>query len=152
MDAHGHDIDPDAKNCDSCRAAMQSVGFCEKCHLGFVNGQLYFSRLTYLVARGRQSDPSKLDCPICRKNSEKFGWCDQCGRGMVGNVGYTTKDLHSQACKEYGFLLAALDVAKRCELCACCMFTGATCPKCNIAHRRGQLPVPASQPEPAGEK
>lgn len=146
MDAHGHEIDVSVVQCESCLKARAGDGYCEVCGLGWVRQKMYFSKLTYLVGKGKQEDTGKIECAACKKNAEKYGWCEKCGLGRVGNVSHRDRDLYKQTCEQYDFLMAALQVAARCELCACCMFTGATCPKCNIPYEKGKLPKPQSQP------
>lgn len=66
LDAHGHDIDPSSIECAECRAAIGADGFCPTCRRGFVQGQLYFSRLTYAIAKGSFADPAAISCLRCR--------------------------------------------------------------------------------------
>jgi len=86
LDAHGHDIDPAAIRCVSCRKALATDGYCERSRMGFVNQQAYLSRLAYYVARGKVRDRSTVSCKTCRKNAEKYGWCEACKIGTVGDL------------------------------------------------------------------
>jgi hypothetical protein len=69
LDAHGHEIDAASLRCESCRAAERDDGFCSACRCGFVGGQLYFTRLTWLLARGEQRGPETIECRTCRRNA-----------------------------------------------------------------------------------
>ncbi|MCZ6612336.1 MAG: hypothetical protein O6941_06850, partial [Planctomycetota bacterium] len=112
LDAHGHDIDPGGVQCRSCRKAMEIDGFCDRCQLGWVRQQAYFSTLTYWLANGQAKDVSKITCPICKANADQLGWCASCGVGMVGNVALPTKEGFEQASRPYRVFLAAVEVAK----------------------------------------
>ena len=138
LDAHGHHIDVDSMKCESCRTALASDGFCERCNWGFVGKQLYYSKLTYLLAKGKPKDLSSIKCAGCRKNLLKPGWCDSCKLGMVGQVAFEDKKMFEQASREYRKLLAAVKMAQRCEICAVALFSDAKCPKCKKTYKDGQ--------------
>ena len=138
LDAHGHHIDADSMKCESCRKALASDCFCKRCNWGFVDKQLYYSKLTYLLARGTSKAESSIKCSSCRKNVLKPGWCDSCKVGMVGNVAFQDKEMFEQASKEYRKLLAAVEIARRCEICAVALFTDGKCPTCKKTYKDGK--------------
>jgi len=131
LDAHGHDIKPESIKCTSCQRALASDGFCRVCNWGFVAGQLYFSKLTYSLARGSPQDVARQACMTCRENAKNHGWCAECRRGMVGNFAFRTKPLFREAVEQYSRLLTAVKTARTCEFCAIVMFTGGDCPECS---------------------
>ena len=138
LDAHGHHIDTDSMKCESCRKALASDGFCERCNWGFVDQQLYYSKLTYSLAKGKPKVFSSIKCARCRKNTLKPGWCDSCRVGMVGNVAFEDKKMFEQASKEHRKLLAAVEIARRCEICAVALFSDAKCPTCKKTYKDGK--------------
>jgi hypothetical protein len=155
LDAHGHDIDPGSIECKSCQLALKSDGFCTQCRWGFVDKKLYFSRLTYLLARGEVKDVAKLACRTCALNAAKTKlpldpnrWCDRCQVGMVGNVAFKDRKEFDAASKELDRLLRAIRIADHCEFCAMALFQDSTCPKCNIAYEGGKK-VAAKPADPA---
>lgn len=133
LDAHGHDIDPAVIECSSCQTALASDGFCETCGMGYVAEQLYFSRLTYLLARGVPRAAADITCTACRTVATRgrAAWCAPCGSGMVGNVTYTRRDLHERASGELRTLHEAVQASSRCETCAVVRFTGGLCSECD---------------------
>jgi hypothetical protein len=154
LDAHGHDIDPASIECGSCQAALKTDGFCDRCRWGFVDKKLYFSRLTYYLARGEVKDVSKLTCRTCAKNATKVKlpldphrWCEQCKVGMVGNTAFKEKKDFDAASRELDRLLRAVRAAQRCEYCGVTLFMDSTCPKCNITYKDGKkVETPPSEP------
>ena len=54
LDAHGHRIDPETLDCDSCRLAYVSDGYCEDHRRGWIRGLAYLTPLTYYLARGER--------------------------------------------------------------------------------------------------
>ncbi|MCZ6494279.1 MAG: hypothetical protein O6933_09390 [Planctomycetota bacterium] len=138
VDAHGHDIDPGGVQCSSCRKAMETDGYCNRHRIGWVNQQAYLSTLTYRLAKGQAKDTSKITCPICRANALTQGWCDSCGVGMVGNVAFGNKEDFQQASQPYEILLAAVEAAGTCEMCAGAMLFESTCPVCKISYKDGK--------------
>ncbi|MCH7885518.1 MAG: hypothetical protein IIC01_09740, partial [Planctomycetes bacterium] len=149
IDAHGHDFDVASLRCSTCRAASSSSGFCSTCRMGFVNGQAYLSRLTYLLAKGKAKDPVTHNCATCRGNSGRFGWCRQCQRGMVGHFAYADRTVFEEAVREVRRLQSAIAKLKDCELCAIAMITDARCPKCNIHYKEGKRVPPDPSAKPA---
>ncbi len=141
LDAHGHHIDADSMKCESCQKALVSDGFCERCNWGFVEKQLYYSKLTYLLAKGKPKNLSSIKCAGCRKNMLKPGWCDSCKVGIVGNVAFDDKKMFGQASREYHKLLAAVKTARRCELCAVALFTDTKCPTCKKTYKDGKVTI-----------
>ncbi|MCZ6652391.1 MAG: hypothetical protein O7D91_05120 [Planctomycetota bacterium] len=138
LDAHGHRIDVDSMKCESCRKALASDGFCTRCNWGFVDQQLYHSKLTYFLAKGKTKVFSSIKCARCRKNTLKPGWCDSCKVGRVGNVAFEDKKMFEQASREHRKLLAAVEIARRCEICAVALFTDAKCPTCKKTYKDGK--------------
>ncbi len=138
LDAHGHHIDANSMKCESCQKALASDGFCTRCNWGFVDQQLYFSKLTYSLATGKTKALSSIKCSSCRKNILKPGWCDSCEVGMVGNVAFGDKKMFGQASREYRKLLAAVQVARRCEICAVALMTDTKCPTCKKTYKDGK--------------
>lgn len=140
LDAHGHDIDPASVTCPSCRRALVCDGYCEIDRYGFVDGRLYFSKLTWLVARGERRDVASLTCPVCRASAttrradaeHSPAWCETCKVGMIGNVAFRDRAMFDQAVKEYRMLLAAIETSRRCEYCGVARFLGSSCPRCHI--------------------
>jgi hypothetical protein len=142
LDAHGHDIDRDAIECSTCRIAESTDGFCASCRWGFVGGRLYFSKLTYTLARGRVIEPPARGCPSCAQAAEGTVWCGTCRAGWVGNVRFEDQSAFELARPEYARLLAAIEASGQCRLCAVGMFAGGACP------RHGSGPVaPANEEE-----
>ncbi len=71
LDAHGHEIDPASLECEGCREAIRKDGFCEKSGYGFVRKELYFSKLTWVLARGERQAPGALRCRACAANARR---------------------------------------------------------------------------------
>ena len=149
IDAHGHDFDVASLRCSTCRAASKSSGYCNACRFGFVNGQAYLSRLTYLLAKGKATGLATHHCTTCRKHSGRFGWCQKCQRGMVGHFAYADRTVFEQTVREVRRLQSAIAKLKDCELCAIAMITDARCPKCNIHYKEGKQVSPDSSAKPA---
>ncbi len=136
LDAHGHDFLPEFITCASCRAAMPVEGFCFECLRGFWRGKLYFSQLSYQIARGERS--VELDCETCGELRGGSGWCEVSKRGWIGNVAIDERGDFDLAAEAYRILLAALEELERCELCAASMAIDGICPTCRIAYESGQ--------------
>lgn len=133
IDAHGHEYEPASIECATCRDAMAREGFCEKCLLGFANGQLYCSRLSYCLSRGKMAPHTAIACSTCRAQLGRVGgaaghrWCAECGMGMVGHVAFSNRLHYDDAACEYERLRLAVETLERCEPCAVMMFTGGAC-------------------------
>ena len=138
LDAHGHHIDPDLMKCESCQKALKSDGFCERCKWGFVAQELYYTKLTYYLAKGQTKDTAKINCSTCKNRLGTGGWCGSCKVGIVGNVAYKTRQDFEQADAEYRKLLKAVELSGKCELCAVALFMETQCPKCKISYKHGQ--------------
>ncbi len=139
LDAHGHQVDPGTFECESCKKAIETSGFCEKDRIGFVGGLAYFSRLTYELARGNWTPPESLSCPVCRKNADEGpGWCDECNRGMVGHVAIRDKAAYEAAARAVVILRAAIQTAEGCEYCAVAMVADGDCPYHRITYKDGK--------------
>lgn len=140
LDAHGHHIHPDSMKCESCRKALASDGFCDRCQWGFVGKQLYHSKLTYYLAKGRPKTKSAISCPTCKAHTGKPAWCEACKIGGVGDVAYTDKRAFQSAAVEYGRLLQAVELSAKCEDCGVAFFMETKCLKCNISYEGGNKP------------
>lgn len=139
LDAHGHDIDPSAIRCDSCKEARKSNGFCEKCRRGWIDNKLYMSRLTYHLTKGEPRILSDIKCAACRNDAAKGGWCEKCRVGMVGNVAITDKTDFDHALTAYRRLLDAVQMLDRCEMCAVALMSDGRCTKCNKTYKDGKV-------------
>lgn len=144
LDPHGHDFMLESLKCPVCHNAAGSEGYCDDCRIGFVHQMAYFTRLTYGLAQGRTIDPASLSCAVCRANMAESGWCDACGRGMVGNVAYSDRAVFDSTAREYKVLLAAIERAPTCEICACAMVVHRSCPICGISYELNQAAQPTS--------
>lgn len=138
LDAHGHTLDPTVMSCETCRTLAGTGGFCEEDHIGWVDGQGYFTRLTYQLALGR---PSKGDerCAVCRADPAPSGWCQACDRGWAGNVVFERQDLARAAARELEHLLVVIETSRRCSTCALVQLVGdGRCPYCSITYAAGE--------------
>lgn len=138
LDAHGHVIDPTFLRCDRCKKAYESHGYCDKCKMGFVRKQTYFSKLTYYLARGEVKDPASITCPICLKNTQKPGWCERCRVGMVAFRAYSDKQDFEQAARMRETLIPAIELAKKCLTCALAVINDDTCLPCKASFKDGR--------------
>jgi len=130
LDAHGHDTTGWTHPCLDCTEAMETDNFCRHCKFGFVDGMLYFSELTWSLARGKVSDRSKLSCASIRDCSEGTLWCEECQEGIVGNILLSDRDIFDRADREYQRLVLALAELDRCESCSISIFQGIACQQC----------------------
>ncbi len=135
LDAHGHTYNPSSLPCQGCREASATNGLCAEHRWGFAKGQLYFSKLSYLLAQGKPQTRETLPCTTCQ-GSDATIWCDRCGHGWVGNVAFTDPVQHSQAIEEYEHLVACVETAAVCEKCAAAKFSGMKCPTCKTTYPR----------------
>jgi len=145
LDAHGHDIDPAAVTCGTCREALKSDGFCAAHRMGYVGGEAFLSPLTYQIARGRTVDPGKLACRVCRKNSRGIGWCETHQVGIAGRVAIDNRQRFEEFRSAYAMLLAAVETSQRCETCAAAMVAEGYCSIHRLKYRDG-LPAATSPP------
>ena len=145
LDAHGHDIAPEAITCTTCQAAIESNGFCEPCGMGWIDERAYLSRLTYHITKGQAKPISAIECPVCRANAAGSGWCHECGVGMVGNVAIRDRADYEHAARAYQRLLEAVRVAESCEMCAVALMSDGTCTRCKKSYMNGKL-VQAEKP------
>lgn len=151
LDPHGHEVDLNVMDCESCRRASASGGYCVECRIGFVNGLAYFTRLTWGVAQGIVVTPEDFPCEQCRSFVTRTGWCETCGRGVVGNVVLTDRDNYLATAREYATMLAAIEKVPACDWCACAMVLHSTCPMCLISYESDfPKPVSTNRPSPAG--
>ncbi len=145
LDAHGHKLEPESFECDVCKAALDTDGYCEKCGRGYFGGYTYFTRLTYGLAQGPALDPSAIQCETCSTSNLQTHWCERCNRGMVGNVSIANRKTYDNAAREYLLLLSAIEKTKTCELCACAMVVHRVCPTCLIDFS-GEKPLQLQRP------
>jgi hypothetical protein len=137
LDAHGHTLDRDVMECETCKALMDTGGFCESCRFGWVAGQAYMTRLTYHLALGRPSGGDER-CDACRRDGAPSGWCSTCGRGWAGNVVFERRADQEAAARELGHLLAVIETSERCATCSLVQLVGdGHCPYCDITYAGG---------------
>lgn len=136
LDAHGHEFDPNLLQCENCKRLAATEGFCDACGFGFWKNQLYFSALTYHLARGQTV--LEFNCDGCNANSVKFGWCDRCRRGMIGNIAISNPEEFDRATKAFQKLLLALEILPKCEWCAVALFSDGFCTTCKASYKAGQ--------------
>lgn len=130
LDAHGHEVDTETILCNLCREVAREDQFCPRCRHGFVAGQLYFSELTWSLARGK-SAPSDLRCTGCREHVGGLGDCDECQRCWVGTVCFISTQDARRAEGQYRRLLVALERLPDCSECAIGGFFGLPCRSCS---------------------
>jgi hypothetical protein len=141
LDLHGHHVSAEKTKCARCREAMRAGGFCDTCHMGYVNGHGYFSRVCYHLAKGRvlaRSAASRKAC--CPANGD---WCPTCKLGIVGNRAFDDERDVKDAQRYYDVLKSALKTAERCENCAMAMIADSRCPDCHVTYKDGK-PVEGS--------
>jgi len=127
LDTHGHDIDPAAVKCETCRKAMQSDGYCPIHKMGYVHGEAFLSPLTYYLARARKIEPSTVSCPVCRKHTRGIGWCEKDHVGIAGYFALDDRQEFGDLERAYTILLAAVEKSTRCETCAGAMISDGYC-------------------------
>jgi hypothetical protein len=127
LDAHGHDIDPRAVTCETCKKALWTDGYCPAHKMGFVHGEAYLSPLNYHLARTRRVDPSTITCRTCRKHTRGIGWCEKDRVGIAGLFAVDDRQEFKELERAYGILLAAVAMAPRCETCAGAIVTDGYC-------------------------
>ena len=138
MDAHGHRIRTDLLTCDSCVAAERTDGFCAESRMGFVDGEAYFSRLTWLLAVAPRESSASIACPACRRNAERHGWCERCALGRFGERMYESRNDFENLLSDVGLLERANRTAERCDRCAAAMVTDSICTICRVGYREGR--------------
>ena len=147
IDPHGHKIKLKRLSCDTCRSAVATDTYCEKCGIGFVDRKAYFSQLTYQLARGKPLKREQIECNECRKNAQRYGWCDSCSRGMVGPVAIAIRGHYEVATRAYEILTIAIRKAKTCTRCAVAIIANSYCPDCKKRYSQGKVVTP-SEPVP----
>lgn len=145
LDAHGHDIEPAAVTCQTCRMALESDGFCPAHRMGFVGGKAYLSRLTYHLARSRAVEPEAITCRVCRRHARGIGWCDKHRVGIAGRIAIDDRQAFKEFSEAYEILLAAIGKQTECETCAVAMVADGYCPTHRVKYEHGRT-VPASSP------
>lgn len=138
LDAHGHEIDDEYLDCETCKRFKKDGGFCEDHGRGWVGGLAYMSKLTYHLASGTLRDGDAIECPVCRKNADTHGWCAKCGVGMFGPVEVSGRQTFQELDHAYHTLLEAQKTTERCELCAGAMVIDGRCPVCKISYKDGK--------------
>jgi hypothetical protein len=131
IDPHGHQLDNECLQLQVCREVIRTDGYCDAVGIGFVNGNAYFTRLTYLLARG---EPLDAGCQSCNALVGQAGWCQSCGRGVIGNVAFADRTLFEHAEAEHKRLLRGIALASTCDMCAMAAVAHRTCPKCQISY------------------
>lgn len=137
LDAHGHELNIDNLGCPECTSAAANNGFCERSRIGFLSGQAYFSRLTWLLAKAERVEPEALDCPTCRTNAAGSGWCERHSVGRLGRWALHDRGEFDDLVHEMRILELANAAAQRCEHCAAAIVTDTECPFCRIRYRDG---------------
>jgi len=135
LDAHGHDVEIATLQCGMCRIVAPEDEFCSRCRNGFVAGQLYFSELTWSLARG-VNDASGGRCSGCQKLVGTVGQCPRCATHWVGTVRFDSGETAAVASGQYRRLQLALGRLESCEECAMAGFFGSDCRIC------GREPIP----------
>lgn len=130
LDAHGHEVDTETILCNLCRQVAREDQFCPRCRHGFVAGQLYFSELTWSLARGEAVAPD-LPCADCSESAGTIDQCNGCQRYWVGTVCFISKQNALRAEGQYRRLLVALDRLPACQECAMAGFFGMHCHSCS---------------------
>jgi hypothetical protein len=140
IDVHGHEINLAALSCPTCTKYAADGGYCDTCRIGFYRKRVYFSLLSFELAKGVPLEREKLNCQPCRLSAENGRWCEACGRGWIGNVALSSKSGFETAKQEFARLKSALELLARCEDCAVACFTQNLCPKCrkDFAPKRAQ--------------
>ena len=145
LDAHGHEIAVGHLSCESCKSAHANDGFCDEHRIGFIDGLAYLSALTYSLARGEVRDPRSITCSVCLENTETHGWCPAHEVGMVGNVELRNEADYRRAAESYLRLLAAMDLAERCEICAAMLVLDGNCHIHDITYEDGKPVAPKTR-------
>jgi hypothetical protein len=141
LDAHGHEVDRDSIQCETCRTLMDAGGFCETCRIGWVAGQAYFTRLTYHLAQGRPTSGADGRCEACRDDARLSGWCSAGQHGWAGNVVFGRREDQEAAARELDHLLVVIETSERCATCSLVQLVGdGRCPYCQITYAGG-VPV-----------
>ena len=135
LDAHGHDVEIATLQCGMCRIVAPEDEFCSRCRNGFVAGQLYFSELTWSLARG-VSEASGGGCSDCQKLVGTVGQCPRCATHWVGTVRFESDEAAAVASGQYRRLQLAIGRLESCEECAMAGFFGSDCRIC------GREPIP----------
>ncbi len=140
IDTHGHPVSRAGLDCPQCRVAFDARALCTTCNWGFVGDRLFFTPLTWALARGTYSDPTKVTCAECRSMLSSGGWCAPCARGRVGDFTWRERSIYDIARRDYARLLDAANTCKRCPQCATAQFFGSSCPRCKKSFKRAQPP------------
>jgi hypothetical protein len=143
VDPGGHAIDPGGISCSDCLTAYVDDGYCPRCHIGYVDGRAYVSRIGYLLSKDAERiDPKTLACATCRAHVATPGWCDRCARGILGSLAVRDHADFNEIMQERQRLAEAVRLIPKCEFCAISCFTHGRCPKCKIAY--GDRPLTAA--------
>lgn len=135
----------------SCELERQRSGWCVACGVGYVAEVSIRSRALYdaLDAHGHDVDVPGLACAECRAAAAADGFCARHERGFVGGRAFLSRLAYHLARgerdavqDELSLLVAALETAERCELCAAAMVVDGTCPECRLSYQDGR-PSPA---------
>lgn len=148
LDSHGHEVAAALTRCAECRELIADGGYCDACHMGYVNGKGYFAKLGYHVARGRMIDPAAVRPSCC---APEDGWCATCKRGIVGNREFDDSADFESARRYVTILKAAVSKAVECEDCAMAMVADSRCRLCKIEYKDG-MPVERSTSPSRGDQ
>ncbi|HEY3242578.1 MAG TPA: hypothetical protein VGM03_04425 [Phycisphaerae bacterium] len=140
LDLHGHQVSAEKTRCARCRELIGSGGYCDTCHMGFVNGRGFFSRVCYHLAQGRILTPGETRKPCCPHNND---WCPICNTGIVANRVFDDQRDFEDARRYYEVLRSAVHEAARCESCAMAMICDSRCPVCHIVYKDGKPVEPS---------
>jgi hypothetical protein len=151
LDAHGHDIEPKAVTCGTCRKAIETDGFCPAHRMGYVGGQAFLSPLTWHIARARTIDPGTVACRVCRRHTRGIGWCDRHRVGIAGPVAIDDRARFEEFQAAYRILLAAVEKSAACDACAAALVADGYCATHRVKYKDGQAapgPNPSRGPGP----
>lgn len=135
IDSHGHEVFAERMRCTACRPLIASGGYCDECHMGYVDGKGYFGRLGYHMAKGRRADSSSARRPCCPAGN---AWCESCRCGWVGDRRFDDRSDFEPARAAMAVLLAAISTSATCEMCAMAMIGDSRCPACKVEYKDGK--------------
>jgi len=138
LDAHGHEVPGNSLQCQVCQQAYDEDQFCPRCNHGYVSGKLYFSRLSWSLARGELIE-RELSCEGCSGTDtsptqlDSFpDRCSECFSWSIGNRQFLTIEGAQQAWNQLQRLAEALRREQDCHNCGLHSFFGYSCPNCGI--------------------
>lgn len=138
LDAHGHRLELEKLDCVGCAQAYLDDGFCEESKIGFLDGEAYFSRLTWLLASAGRREELPTACSVCGDGRHREGWCETCSRGWVGRRFLRDRERFEMLRHDLEILRIAAEASVRCEHCAAAIVTDSRCPRCKTRYRAGR--------------